>query len=279
MKIDTKAQLIIADLVVYIIVFMIIIAIITTLTIALDRKESEIINNQEYDMIAQNTINALIKSTGTPTNWDKTPTSNIKMIGLRSNETTNMISYMKLVKLKQNPQLMNKLLDYNIAYELTLKDVQNPQNTEIIIKSHHNQNNKNIYTKDAIVKLDYGYNITQIKTQTNIICPMNHTQNYECMPITVENSTLRDGSYYLLSNCSNNYYIIENSHNENTTGQMVNDTINQKIASLMNNVNETLYFHVNSGGGDVYLIYDVNNIKPNYENITTKTHILTLKIY
>lgn len=272
MKIDTKAQLIIADLVVYIIVFMIIIAIITTLTIALDRKESEIINNQEYDMIAQNTINALIKSTGTPT-------SNIKMIGLRSNETTNMISYMKLVKLKQNPQLMNKLLDYNIAYELTLKDVQNPQNTEIIIKSHHNQNNKNIYTKDAIVKLDYGYNITQIKTQTNIICPMNHTQNYECMPITVENSTLRDGSYYLLSNCSNNYYIIENSHNENTTGHMVNDTINQKIASLMNNVNETLYFHVNSGGGDVYLIYDVNNIKPNYENITTKTHILTLKIY
>lgn len=279
MKIDTKAQLIMADLVVYIIVFMIIIAIITTLTIALDRKESEIINNQEYDMIAQNTINALIKSTGTPTNWDKTPTSNIKMIGLRSNETTNMISYMKLVKLKQNPQLMNKLLDYNIAYELTLKDVQNPQNTEIIIKSHHNQNNKNIYTKDAIVKLDYGYNITQIKTQTNIICPMNHTQNYECMPITVENSTLRDGSYYLLSNCSNNYYIIENSHNENTTGHMVNDTINQKIASLMNNVNETLYFHVNSGGGDVYLIYDVNNIKPNYENITTKTHILTLKIY
>lgn len=279
MKIDTKAQLIIADLVVYIIVFMIIIAIITTLTIALDRKESEIINNQEYDMIAQNTINALIKSTGTPTNWDKTPTSNIKMIGLRSNETTNMISYMKLVKLKQNPQLMNKLLDYNIAYELTLKDVQNPQNTEIIIKSHHNQNNKNIYTKDAIVKLDYGYNITQIKTQTNIICPMNHTQNYECMPITVENSTLRDGSYYLLSNCSNNYYIIENSHNENTTGHVVNDTINQKIASLMNNVNETLYFHVNSGGGDVYLIYDVNNIKPNYENITTKTHILTLKIY
>lgn len=279
MKIDTKAQLIIADLVVYIIVFMIIIAIITTLTIALDRKESEIINNQEYDMIAQNTINALIKSTGTPTNWDKTPTSNIKMIGLRSNETTNMISYMKLVKLKQNPQLMNKLLDYNIAYELTLKDVQNPQNTEIIIKSHHNQNNKNIYTKDAIVKLDYGYNITQIKTQTNIICPMNHTQNYECMPITVENSTLRDGSYYLLSNCSNNYYIIENSHNENTTGHMVNDTINQKMASLMNNVNETLYFHVNSGGGDVYLIYDVNNIKPNYENITTKTHILTLKIY
>lgn len=279
MKIDTKAQLIIADLVVYIIVFMIIIAIITTLTIAFDRKESEIINNQEYDMIAQNTINALIKSTGTPTNWDKTPTSNIKMIGLRSNETTNMISYMKLVKLKQNPQLMNKLLDYNIAYELTLKDVQNPQNTEIIIKSHHNQNNKNIYTKDAIVKLDYGYNITQIKTQTNIICPMNHTQNYECMPITVENSTLRDGSYYLLSNCSNNYYIIENSHNENTTGHMVNDTINQKIASLMNNVNETLYFHVNSGGGDVYLIYDVNNIKPNYENITTKTHILTLKIY
>ena len=59
----------------------------------------------------------------------------------------------------------------------------------------------------------------------------------------------------------------------------MNDIINQKIASLMNNVNETLYFHVNSGGGDVYLIYDVNNIKPNYENITTKTHILTLKIY
>ena len=97
MKIDTKAQLIIADLVVYIIVFMIIIAIITTLTIAFDRKESEIINNQEYDMIAQNTINALIKSTGTPTNWDKTPTSNIKMIGLRSNETTNMISYIQLI--------------------------------------------------------------------------------------------------------------------------------------------------------------------------------------
>ena len=146
MKIDTKAQLIIADLVVYIIVFMIIIAIITTLTIALDRKESEIINNQEYDMIAQNTINAEEVANHPVVYSGKEVTGytcdNIKMIGLRSNETTNMISYMKLVKLKQNPQLMNKLLDYNIAYELTLKDVQNPQNTEIIIKSHHNQNNK-----------------------------------------------------------------------------------------------------------------------------------------
>ena len=116
---NSKGQLIITDLMLYIIILVFVVGmVIYTLNILNDNNVVTLSNN-ELNHILQDTVDTLVKTEGSPSNWDNVSTNNIKTVGLRKNSSTLSISYNKLkcqtslecVKKKKKKRKKKRLFD------------------------------------------------------------------------------------------------------------------------------------------------------------------------
>lgn len=268
-----KGQLIITDLLLYTIIITLIIGVIIGFTQHINEKQSTTINHHETDKIAQNTIDTLTNSPGKPTTWNE-KISDETIIGLKMTENNTKLSYKKIVKLKENPELLKQLIPDNINYELLL---ENTTNTIHIAENIKDSNKTNIYVKQKPVKIDYNLNITSITSDKNITCPLHHTRNYNCISYILNQEDLKNGNYYLLSNTSDDY-IITNTYDDELHIKSTDKPVNQDLSKLIRNTNQTIYIHTENNNNS-YLVYDTNNIKPTYNMINGENYILKLKIY
>lgn len=236
------------------------------------------INNKEYNNLLENNMDILTKTSGTPTNWEYEDNNNIKTIGLKSNNN-HQISYQKILKLKENKQLMDKYFPSGVSYEITLYPKNNPNN-KMLIAGTQLTNKKQVLSKSQIVFIDYGYKITQFnKERKTDTCYYNHDSNWTCKAFTITKTLLNEGEYYIITNTSTEY-ILSNTYSENITDTNNGITkINNKLQQLLKNDNETIYIHINTKNNNTYIAYDNNNQQEHLNKIIKpETQILNIKI-
>ncbi|MGN1321056.1 MAG: hypothetical protein ACI4VJ_00560 [Methanosphaera sp.] len=281
---NSKGQLIITDLMLYLILLTIILGIIIYTIDNINDNQVSSLNNHETDQILTDTLNTIIKTEGTPSNWENESLNNIKIIGLRKNSTSSMISYDKLMKLKSNNQLLSNLLPTGTNYELSIHPKNNPNHNTIIVTRGSVSSDRNVYSMEAPVIIDYGYNISSIYNHNySNTCPLHHEKDnkeWSCKAFNINKSTLNKGTYYIIVDKDTDY-ILTNTYNETITGKTEDNIteINQKLEQLIRDDNDTIYIHIHSNKKQIYLAYDTNNRK-NYLNSikNPQIYILTLKI-
>lgn len=265
------------ELLLYLVVITIIMSLIIFTLETVDDNQVTRINNKELTNILDDTLETLIKDSGTPYNWEKLDNNQIRVIGLKSNYN-NKISYEKLIKLKNNNQLFNNYFPDGISYELTLSPKYDPKKVMTIAGSSLS-GKKQILSKSEVVLLDYGYNITQFtKHNKTEECYYNHDSNWTCISFTISKELLNEGTYYIITNL-NIEYILSNTYSENITdisSQSAN--INNQLKQLIKDENETIQIHINNPNS-TYIVYDKNNKEQYLKNvIEPEIYILTLKI-
>lgn len=275
---NNKGQIIITDLLLYIIVLTIILGLIIFSMTILNDSQVTRINNKQLNNLLDNSLETLTETSGLPSKWEYMDNDDIKTVGLKS-DNNNFISYQKLMKLKNNKHLLDSYFPSGVAYELTLYP-KNNENSRMLIAGNYLSNQKQVFSKSEIILIDYGYNITSFYKDNNInSCYYNHNKDWACKPFTISKSLLNEGEYYIITN-DNIEYILSNTYSENITQNgkgIIN--INNNLKQLIKNENETIYLHITSHNNDTYLVYDKNNIEEYLNNvIKPEVYILNMKV-
>ena len=275
---NNKGQIIITDLLLYVIVLTIILGLIIFTMETLNDNQVTMINSNQLNDILENNLNMLVKTSGTPDNWEYLNNKDIKTIGLKSKKN-NLISYDKLLKLKNNNQLLNNYFPTGVSYELTLCS-KNTSNNNMLISGTSFSNKKQVLSKSETILIDYGYQIIQFDSaDNNETCYYNHDTNWKCKAFTVNNTLLNEGEYYIITT-SDTEYILSNTFNENITDTAKGiKKITNKIKQLTRNENETINMHTKNNNQNTYLVYDKNNRQEFLKQLTKpEIYELNLKI-
>lgn len=276
---NNKGQIIITDMLLYLIILTVILGIIVYTTSTLNDNQVTRTNNKQIKNILEDTLSMLTKTSGTPANWQYLDTNDIKIIGLKS-ENSQLLNYNKLMKLKQNNQLLDELIPVNMDYSLTLYPKNNPNSKELIAGKEYLINKKQIQSKDTTVVLDYEYKTTSFTKDSNAdTCSYNHDNQWSCKTITINETLLNHGKYYIVTDALTEY-VLSNTYQDNITGQTKNKiNINQQLEQLKCNENQTIYIHIKTNTNNTCLVYDSNNREKYLDTvIRPEIYILNLKI-
>lgn len=274
---NSKGQLIITDILFYLVMLVIILSLIVYATSILNDNQVSRINNRQLNNILEDTLSALTQTSGTPTNWEYHDTKDIKSIGLKS-DNSQLISYTKLVKLKNNPELLYNYFPQGVSYTLTLYPKDNPNNIQLIAGSNYLNNKKQVQSKSMTAIIDYEYDITSLSDNMKS-CPYNHDRQWQCTAFTITDSILSNGQYYIVTD-SQTEYILSNTYSYNITGQTNNKVnINKQLKQLKINENQTIVLHIKNTTNNTCLVYDSNNREKFLESVTEpEIYVLTLKV-
>jgi len=252
---NSKGQIIITDLFFYLIIVTIILSIVIY--------SFSMINDNQVENIQISTINQVLEdftqtlmSEGIPDNWNEN--NEIIQIGLAVNNNSNKISYQKLKRLKENTYLLDKYFPEGIKYSVYLEPINKSQEEINIIRSDLG---KNVYHKTRTVILDYGYEITPINSE--IICSLNHTENYNCIYLNINKTSLNEGKYYMVSK-NNINYSLSNTYNEIITSN--DNELNNNFNQLLHEDEDTICIHI-SNNNETYLVYDKFNQRNNLNSV------------
>lgn len=275
---NNKGQIIITDLLLYIIVLTIILSLIIFTMVTINDNQVTRINNRELNNILEENFNTLIKTSGTPDNWEKLDSSNVKVVGLKSNNN-HLISYDKLIKLKNNNHLLDKYLPEGVRYELSYYPKDEEEN-KVILAGNTLSYEKQVLSKSEVILFDYAYDIYSFNDDKNIEnCYYNHDNNWTCKAFTISGHLLNEGKHYIITN-SNTEYILSNTYSENISGTCKGiHNINNQLKQLIKKENETIYIHIKDVNNNTYLAYDKNN-REEFLNtiIKPEIYIINMKI-
>lgn len=275
---NNKGQIIITDILLYLIILLVIFSIVIYATVTLNDNQVTRINNKQLNNLLEDSISALTKTSGTPNNWEELNVNKVDTVGLKSPKN-QLLSYDKLIKLKNNPYLLDKYFPTGIDYSLTMYSKSNPNNEVLIAGKSNFNNKKQIQSKSTVVLFDYAFDITSFKKENmTVYCPYNHSEQWICKTINVNDESLSSGKYYIISD-SDVKYIISNTYSENITGQTKKTCINNQLEQLMRNQNQTIFLHILTNNNNTYLVYDTDN-KEEFldEVIKPKVYVLNMKI-
>lgn len=275
---NNKGQIIITDILLYLIVLTIILSLIVYATNTINQDQVSRVNNKEIQQLLEDNMETLTKTSGTPSNWEDQSLNRIEIVGLKS-EKNQQISYEKLTRLKNNKQLLNNYFPDSIQYSLTLYPKDNPNN-QILIAGQSRLTKTQVQSKNTQVIIDYGYRIIPVNNgDTNMTCPYNHDNQWKCKSITISKTLLDGGKYYIITD-ANTQYIISNTYSQNITGQTDDKTcINRQLEQLLTNQNQTIYIHTKTDTNNTCIVYDANNREEYLENvIKPEVYVLNMKI-
>ena len=275
---NNKGQIIITDILLYLIILLVILSMVIYATVMLNDNQVTRINNRELNQILEDTLSTLTKTSGTPNDWEYSNTNNVDTIGLKSTKS-QLLSYDKLIKLKNNPYLLDKYLPNSLDYSLTLYSKDNPNDKELIAGKNSFNNKKQVQSKSVLVLFDYDFNLISFnKDKFREVCPYKHDNQWICKPINIDELSLSSGNYYLISE-SRVEYIFSNTYSENITGQTNKLCINNHLEQLRKNTNQTVYLHIKTNDNNTYLVYDTKN-RENFleEVIKPRVYVLNIKI-
>lgn len=277
---NNKGQIFSMDLLLYLVLLSLFLAIIYFIYVDVDDYQRESFSDVYVEEKLDDISRLLIKSSGSPDNWEFTDSSKINGIGLKSINSSH-ISYAKIKRLKQEPSLIEYMIPEGMKCNICLYPVNNPSERTYILGEYTANDYKNIKVRTSTLLIDYGYEILYLsKNSSNITCPYNHNHggdDYICRSFFVTKEKLDSGRYYVVTNTSTKY-IISNTYNNtiNSTDNNIKDVSNQ-IRSLVNDTNDTLYIHSNNS---LYLVYDAYNNPENLKNLLNlKAFILEIKLY
>lgn len=275
---NNKGQIIITDILLYLIILLVIFSIVIYATVTLNDNQVTRINNKQINQLLEESLSTLTKTSGTPENWEELNSNDIDNIGLKSSNS-QLLSYDKLIKLKNNPNLLDKYFPNDLDYSLTLYPKDNINDKELIAGKNIFNNKKQVQSKNVLVLFDYGFNTLSFKREnTGETCPYNHDNQWICKTININELLLSTGKYYIISE-SNIEYILSNTYSENTTGETNKVSINNQLEQLMKNTNQTIYLHIKANNNNTYLVYDIKN-RENFleEVIKPRVYVLNMKI-
>lgn len=270
---NDKGQIIITEILFYILLSVIILSVIIYATETINDYQVTGINNRQLNKLLEDNLSLLTKTSGKPENWEKTNINNIETVGLKHTKT-ELLDYDKITRLKNSPQLLENHFPEGISYILVLYPKNNPNKREIIAQKGSFNNRKQIIAKNRTVTIDYNLRATSF--ENNESCPYEHDDKWSCITINVNENTLSNTKYYLLSD-SNIEYILSNTYSENITGQTQKTCINSQIMQLIKNDNQTIHVHTKSDTNNTYLVRDANNRERFIESVI-KPEIYVLKL-
>jgi hypothetical protein len=275
---NNQGQIIITDILLYLIVLTLILGAIVYTTATINDNQVTRINNKELNNLVDTTMNTLIKTSGNPSNWEDLSNNNIKNIGLKS-QNGNFLSYDKIKRLKNNPQILNTFFPENVEYSITIYPKNNQNNKQLIAGKSYLTNRKQIQSKTSLFFIDYGYDILSISSNTTEYCPYNHDSNWNCRVFTINQALLNEGKYYIVTESKTNY-MLSNTFSQNITGQTDNKRcINDDLGQLYQSENETIYVHTYINNNNSYLVYDKKDREEYLDSvIRPEVYLLDLKI-
>ena len=95
---NNKGQIIITDILLYLIILLVIFSIVIYATVTLNDNQVTRINNKQLNNLLEDSISALTKTSGTPNNWEELNVNKVDTVGLKSPKN-QLLSYDKLIKL------------------------------------------------------------------------------------------------------------------------------------------------------------------------------------
>ena len=256
---NSEGQLIISDLLLYLVLLTFVFILIIYLYGVIDDDSTDVVGDSYYNNKLNSLMSMLVLSSGSPSNWEYLSDEKIDSIGLCKSNESYVISYDKLIRLRDDDYLLDKFfcdVDYVRLYPR-----DNPDNSINIHGKYTSGTNKNILTKSVVVIMDYGFDILPIVNDTiDYNCPLNHfndSHSWTCKSILVDSSRLSNGKYYLVTNRSCRYVLSNtygDSYSYHSSGYA---DITDKIKTLCNdNDNETITIHIDNSNTTNYLVYD-----------------------
>lgn len=276
MDYDEKGQLIITDLILYVIILMVVLSFIIYLTDYINSSNVSKLSGDEINQLLDNTMDVLVHSPGDPYNWNYLSNSKIKTVGLQ-NPNSNLTSYDKLLKIKNDNSLIDNMLPENLDYSILLLSANG---TNQILLAGGVVNSSNIYTKSETIIIDYGYTTTYINSMNND-CSYQHDDICSCSVVNINKTQLDTSKYYIVTS-NDAKYLIQNSYNETITGETNDHTscINEYLEELLHSEEDSFYIHVMDNGSDTFLVEDQNDRSEYlYSVIEPELYIISMSIY
>lgn len=262
----SNGQLIISDLLLYVIVLLFIFIFVVYIYGVIDDESTDMTGDSYYNSKLNEVINTLTKTEGSPSNWNELSINKITTVGLCKSNHLHQVSYDKLVRLRDDSVLSSKYfsdVDYIYMYP---KD--NPSNVINIKGKYIRGDGKNVYTKSTLVNIDYDFDILSINNNSvDYTCPVNHSNDWSCRSFMINQSTLDEGRYYLVTNHSSKILL------SNTYGDSIElnikgyDDLTDSLKSLYKDNSESITIHVDDNSIDNYLVYDRNNRKQYLDSV------------
>ncbi|MDI9623275.1 MAG: hypothetical protein QFX38_00065 [Methanothermobacter sp.] len=206
-----------------------------------------------FERIASETTEILINIPGSPSNWETLPITNNVIPGLSTNENSKILSYDKICKLRDKPELLSKVLPPQVHANITLY----PKNEIIppIIINGGDGTPHEIFIVNRTVQCDFykKYVILELNSKSN---GCYRHDKWKCSYFEATFEETERNNYYLLADNPRISWIIDAPENksdeENTYKSPV--LLNNMIRSLLSsNSTGIIWIHV-KGDGNVLII-------------------------
>lgn len=249
---DNKAIIYSIDILITILILTVIIALIFNMISLSKDKITDNIDINKQEILTREVLDNLIKTEGTPPNWDKLNYQNSFTPGLNLNEKNNLqlLSFNKIRALNQN---YDSLINVNILNrELKSQLIIIPLNDNL--ESISMGYNPNIEASQVVivnrsVRIDYlsEYSILNLSTNNtnNYICPESHDDNWICNSFNTYYD-LNQYDYYLIASNNKFQYKLTNGINSTPLKSSSNGCVklNSDIQSLNENKNSPIIIHI-----------------------------------
>lgn len=257
-----NGQLLSLDLLLYLVALSMVVALSLYIYLSFDASSSDMMFSSLSDERLDSLEEALFKTPGNPANWQMMDSSQVSAIGLCVDNDSYLVSYDKLIRLKNNPDLIYTIFSSQFKCNVILEPVDNPTNRINIVNSYSYGTTDNVLVRHIPIIIDYGYDISPIESNNNDYnCPYNHLNdddNWSCKSFNVTRASLATNRYYIIS--KNADIILSNTYGQEERLHSTDHIdITDKLNALLLLEEDTIYIHVHSNNKDSYLVSDKNN--------------------
>ena len=272
MAIDDNGQILSLDLLLYVLVLAVVFLLASYIYLSFEDSSSDMITDSVNDYRLDLLVDTLFKTPGYPYNWDLLSVGDVEAIGLSVNNSSYLISYDKLLKLKNNPDLIYTIFPSQFKCNIVLVSGDYPSQSINIIKRYTPTSNDDVLTRRVPIIIDYGYNISHIDSnKDNYNCPYNHSNGedyWRCKSFNISRQLLGENRCYVLSTNSN--IILSNTYGENVSMHSKDYIdITDTLMGLIHQDEDTIYVHIHSHDDDNYFVCDKNNRAQHLNSIRT----------
>lgn len=257
-----NGQLLSLDLLLYLVALSMVVVLSLYIYLSFDASSSGMMFSSLSDERLDSLEEALFKTPGNPANWQMMDSSQVSAIGLCVDNNSYLVSYDKLIRLKNNPDLIYTIFPSQFKCNVILEPVDNPTNRINIVNSYSYGTNDNVLVRRVPIIIDYGYDISPIESNNNDYnCPYNHLNDddyWSCKSFNVTRASLATNRYYIIS--KNADVILSNTYGQEERLHITEHIdITDKLNALIHHEEDTIYIHVHSNNNDSYLVSDKNN--------------------
>jgi len=273
---NCRGQMVLVELLFYVLCLVIVLALVFYSFDYVDNSQVAFVENSYMVSGVDDLSRILTTTSGTPTYWDRVDSSRVRTVGLCVNDSSDVISYDKILKLKSNNSLMEGLIPSGYKYCVSIYPEGHVED-RMLIAGDYIGSGVSVESRDVPVVVDFGFNYSRFTGGGS--CPMGHDDGWKCMPLNVNRSLLSGGHYYILSNSSAEFVVSNTSAVSSTSTCSGRCDVTNIFNSLVASDNDTLYIHLHSNKNDSYIVYDANNRSNFLDSVRdNRIYIITVQL-